>query len=173
MQKPATVSSVPRRVTEADIADILSWGVPRFQRRYPRCTEESVRPMLLMALRSSQFCFLCTDMAAGLFVAERTPWEPELTVQDVFIVAKARQKVEEGVSQTEAPDLYHGRAHAANILRVAFRWAVDVGAVAFHYGSSTGVDIEPMAEASGVGFDGRNVGLTKHITPEMRAALVA
>ena len=165
-QAPTYESTTPRRVVEAEIDELLEWGLPRFQIRYPRCTVDSVKPMLVMALYSNKFCFLRTSAACGLFIAEVTPWEPELTVQDVFVVGRPRHKGEE--DNAEPPALYRARVEAINICKAALRWSIDVGAVAFHYGSTTGVNIDPMADE--IGYDIRNSSFTKFITPEMREA---
>src|SRR5215469_5569672 len=75
----------PRPVVEAEIDELMSWGMPRYQEVYPRCIEESVRPMLIMGCRGGRMRFLRTVDACGLFIAEVTPWEPALFVYQVFV----------------------------------------------------------------------------------------
>lgn len=77
-----------RRVVEAELEELLDWGVPKFQVRFPRCSRESVMPMLRMATRGGKMYFVRTDNACALFVAEVTPWEPLLFVYEVFVVSR-------------------------------------------------------------------------------------
>jgi hypothetical protein len=136
---PTTV----RRVVPAEIDWILEWGIPRFQQRYPRCTPQAWYGELQLACNGGSFYFVRTDSACGLFVAIRTPEEPEITVLDRFVVKRR-----------EAAD-----AEALSIYRSALEWAKSIGAVAYTFSSSTGVKLDKIADA--LGADVRTYGYTK------------
>lgn len=110
----------PRPVVEAEIDELMAWGLPRYQEIYPRCTAESVRPMLILATRGGRTRFLRTKDAASLFIAEVTPWEPELFVYQIFVVAR----VNNGTSSKEA----------YRLIRDSRRWAESIGAIGFEFG---------------------------------------
>jgi hypothetical protein len=136
---PTTV----RRVVPAEIDWILEWGIPRFQHRYPRCTPQAWYGELQLACNGGSFYFVRTDSACGLFVAIRTPEEPEITVLDRFVVKRR-----------EAAD-----GEALSIYRSALEWAKSIGAVAYTFSSSTGVKLDKIADA--LGADVRTYGYTK------------
>ncbi|HSS24199.1 MAG TPA: hypothetical protein VLL82_07310 [Mycobacterium sp.] len=136
---PTTV----RRVVPAEIDWVLEWGIPRFQHRYPRCTPQAWYGELQLACNGGSFYFVRTDSACGLFVAIRTPEEPEITVLDRFVVKRR-----------EAAD-----AEALSIYRSALEWAKSIGAVAYTFSSSTGVKLDKIADA--LGADVRTYGYTK------------
>jgi hypothetical protein len=136
---PTTV----RRVVPAEIDWVLEWGIPRFQHRYPRCTPQAWYRELQLACNGGSFYFVRTDSACGLFVAIRTPEEPEITVLDRFVVKRR-----------EAAD-----AEALSIYRSALEWAKSIGAVAYTFSSSTGVKLDKIADA--LGADVRTYGYTK------------
>lgn len=127
--------STVRRVVAAEIDELIAWGLPRFQARFPRCTAQSIWPLLNEAVRGGRMLFVRTNSACGLFVAERTAWEPEIAVYDVFVV-KRREAADD-----ERDAIY----------RAGLQWAREVGAVSFQYGSSTGAKLESVAAA--IGFD--------------------
>ena len=107
-----------RPVVEAEIDGLMEWALEKYQEIYPRCTYDSVRPMLLMACRGGRMRFLRTKDATSLFIAETTPWEPELFVYQVFVVARI----------TGAPK------EAYRLIRASRRWAESIGAVGFEFG---------------------------------------
>lgn len=121
-----------RRVVEAEIDELMSWGMIRFRVRYPRCQPENVRPMLQLATRGGRMAFLRTDNACGMFYAEITPWEPELVVHEVFVVSRK-------VVPREVLNLY----------KAGREWAREIGAVEYEFGSSTGIDITAIARRVG------------------------
>jgi hypothetical protein len=160
MPAPVYESTVPRRVVEAEIDDLLEWGMPRFLHRYPRCTAESVRPLLMVATRGGRYNFLRTASACALFVAETTPWEPLLSVFDVFVVSRPARGpggrvVDEGAG---SPAWQAAKLEVPNLYKAGLAWARDIGAVTYHYGQSTGVDLDPIANE--IGHDVREVGYT-------------
>jgi hypothetical protein len=133
--KPDYAPSTVRRVVPAEIDWIIEWGLPRFQKTYPRCTPQSIWGLLNQACQGGPFLFVRTDSACGLFYAERTPFEPELSVRDAFVV-KRREGAD---SERDA------------IYRAGLRWAEEIGAVTYQYGSSTGVKLDKVAEV--IGYD--------------------
>lgn len=150
-------SVIPRRVVEAEIDEILEWGLPRFLDRFPRCTPESVRPMLLVGVRGGRFNFVRTGNACGLFCAEVTPWEPLLTVYEVFVVSKGPGVRDgAGVGPLEVPNIY----------RAGALWANEIGACGYRYGSSTGADIEPIATR--IGHDVKEISYFKRTPIDVR-----
>lgn len=118
-QKPVVEygDNEPRPVVEAEIDELLEWGLPKYQEIYPRCTAESVRPMLIMACRGGRMRFMRTANAASLFVAETTPWEPQLFVYQVLVVTRI-----------------YAPKEAYRLIRSAQRWAESIGAVGFEFG---------------------------------------
>lgn len=144
MAKPSYESTVPRPVEEADLVEFFDWGIERFLKIYPRATEGTVRPWLMQSLRMPSCRFVRTSIAFGLFYAERTPWEPELSVYDHFVVARAGRhgEIVQAIAQ---------RLEAPNIYKEGLRWSREIGAVTFQFGASTGVDLEPIAKM--LGFD--------------------
>lgn len=110
----------PWPVVEADIEELLEWGLPRYQEIYPRCTYDSVKPMLIVATRGGRMRFLRTKNGASLFIAETTPWEPELYVYQVFVITRITAPKE-----------------AYRLVRESWRWAHEIGAVAFEFGRAT------------------------------------
>jgi|SRR5215471_6641363 len=128
--------STARRVVPAEIDELIGWGLPRFQHRFPRCTPQSIYPLLMEATNGGRFLYVRTDSAQGLWIAERTPWEPELAVYDAFVVKK---RLEANDEERDA------------IYRAGLRWAEEIGAVTFQYGASTGVKLD--AVAAKIGFD--------------------
>lgn len=133
-----------RRVNEAELDEMLEWGVPKFQQRFPRCSRESVRPLLQTATRGGKLYFVRTDNACALFVAEVTPWEPLLFVYEVFVVSRI-------VAPWEVRKLYYAGRD----------WAKDISACGFNYGVSTGIkgeDFEPIARV--IGYTHTETGFT-------------
>lgn len=112
----------PRMVVEAEIDELMEWGLPLYQEIYPRCTEESVRPMLILATRGGRMRFLRTKEACSLFVVERTAWEPLLFAYQVFVVARFT---------TGASD-----RGAYRLVRASKQWAEEIGAVGFEFGKA-------------------------------------
>lgn len=150
LRPPTYDSTVPRTVVEADLEDLFEWGVPRFQRRYPRATEQTLRPYFTRAISDPRHRFLRTTLAFGLFVAGRTPWEPELMVSDIFVVGRAPIATLNG----EGPDkaLHKVGFEALNIYKAGKAWAESIGAWTFNFGQSTGIDLEPIAKRLGCDF---------------------
>ncbi|HSS23226.1 MAG TPA: hypothetical protein VLL82_02180 [Mycobacterium sp.] len=134
--KPDYAKTTVRRVVPAEIDWLIEWGLPRFQHRFPRCTPQSIWATLNLGCQGGAMYFVRTDSACGLFVAERTPWEPELAVYDVFVVKKRDAQNEE-----ERDAIY----------RAGLRWAEEIGAVTYQYGASTGVKLDAVAER--IGYD--------------------
>lgn len=141
--RPDYAPSTVRRVVPAEIDWLIEWGLPRFQKMYPRCTPQSIYALLNLACQGGQFLFVRTDSACGLFFAERTPFEPELVVRDAFVVKRR-----------EAAD-----AERDAIYRAGLRWAEEIGAVNYRYGSSTGVKLDKVAEV--IGYDVATYGFIK------------
>jgi hypothetical protein len=141
--RPDYARTAVRRVVPAEIDWIIEWGLPRFQHRFPRCTPQSIWPVLDAGCRGGPLLFIRTESCAGLFIAERTPWEPELTVHDVFVV-KRREAADD-----ERDAIY----------RAGLRWAEEIGAVCYTYASSTGVRLD--AVGAKIGFDVEIHGYTK------------
>jgi hypothetical protein len=128
-------SSGVRRVVEAEIDQLMEWGLPRFQVRFPRAREETIRPMLVLACRGGKLCFLRTDNAAAIFVATVTPEEPELSVYEYLLA-----------SRISVPD------EVAKLYRSGLKWAVSVGACSYTVGTSTGASIQKYMEQLGREF---------------------
>lgn len=124
-----------RRVNEAELDELLDWGLERFQQRYPRCSRESVLPMLRAATRGGKMYFCRTDDVCGLFFAEVSPWEPMLFVYEVFVVSRV-------VAAWQVKKIYQAGRD----------WAKSIGACGYRFGVSTGikgVDFEPLAKSIG------------------------
>lgn len=176
LMAPQTYDSViPRRVVEAELDELLQWAMPRLLQRWPRCTPESVRPMLLIATRGGRYCFLRTSVACALFVADRTWCEPDLVVESKFIISKPSSGMG-GTGRTrdgaEVGDLGTAPAHyravkleLPNLYKAGKKWAEDVGAVSYTYEQSTGSEIEPIAGEIGSdsSFSVHTVALNKPI----------
>lgn len=141
--RPDYAPSTVRRVVPAEIDWLIEWGLPRFQHAYPRATAQSIYPLLQLACQGGQMLFVRTDSACGLFYAERTPFEPELVVRDAFVV-----KRREGADD-ERDAIY----------RAGLRWAEEIGAVNYRYGSTTGVKLDKVAEK--IGYDIAVTGFIK------------
>jgi hypothetical protein len=127
----------PRPVVEAEIDELMEWGLPKYQEIYPRCTAESVRPMLIMACRGGRMRFLRTANGAALFIAETTPWEPQLYVYQVLVVTRIAVPRE-----------------ALRLWRAGERWAREIGAIAYEFGGAP----EDVAERIG-----RDKAVTRYI----------
>jgi hypothetical protein len=112
----------PWPVVEAEIEELLEWGLPKYQEIYPRCQYDGVKAFLILACRGGRMRFLRTNTATSLFVAERTPWEPDLFVYQVFVVARS-----------STGDAYK---EAYRLIRSSRRWAEDIGAVGFEFGKA-------------------------------------
>jgi hypothetical protein len=110
----------PRPVVEAEIEELMLWGLPKYQEIYPRCTYDSIRPLLLLACRGGRARFLRTKDATSLFFAETTPAEPELFVYQYFVVSRVNTG--------------NGYKEAYRLIRASQRWAESVGAVGFEFG---------------------------------------
>jgi hypothetical protein len=144
MPPPTYDSITPRLVTEADIDELLAWGLPRFQRRYPRATPEMIRPVLIAGTRGGRFRYLRTSVAQGMFEAVRTPWEPEIAVVDVFVVGRARQR--ENLTDDDKVLWKAQEQEVPNIIVAAYHWATDIGAVSFQVAQSTGINYQRVIE---------------------------
>lgn len=135
--------STVRRVVPAEIDELIGWGLPRFQQRFPRCTAQSIWPTLNLATQGGMMLFVRTESVCGLFVAERTPWEPDLAVYDVFVV-KRREAADD-----ERDAIY----------RAGLDWACEIDAVSYQYGASTGANLDKVA--STIGYNYRATGYIK------------
>jgi hypothetical protein len=143
MPKPSYESTVPRPVEEADLVEFFDWGIERFLKIFPRATEGTVRPWLMQSIRAPSCRFVRTSIAFGLFYAERTPWEPELSVYDHFVVAQSGRhgEIVKSIAQ---------RLEAPNIYKEGLRWANEIGAVTYSFGQATGIDLDPIAKLIGI-----------------------
>jgi hypothetical protein len=121
-------STAIRRVTEADLGELLEWALPIYQKRHPRATIESMLPLLRQACHDNHYRFLRTPDATGLFVFQTTPWEPAGEVIDLFVVAR------DG-AVTEAVKIY----------RAGLNWAKEMRAAEFWFAEDTGNELEPIA----------------------------
>lgn len=138
---PARQPHEVRAATEADLDWMMSWGYERFIMRYPRLSPQQAYQLLKAGLQLP-YRLVRTDEGAALFVATRAPWEPELVVYEVAVATmKARP------------------AQAIALYEEGLRWAQEIGAVEYKFGSSTGVDLTPIAER--IGCDIREQSFTK------------
>lgn len=110
----------PRLVVEAEIEELMEWGLPRYQEVYPRCTYDSIRPWLGLACRGGRLRFVRTDNAVGLFVAETTPEEPLLFVYQWIVVRRSS-------TGDQSKEAYR-------IIRAGERWGISIGAIGFQFG---------------------------------------
>lgn len=140
--QPEPQAADVRIASEADIDWMLSWGIQKFISRYPSLTPERAEAFLRLGMYDQNYRLVRTKHGAAMFMAARTPWEPELTVSDVF-VAMEQPAVRELIA------LYDW----------GFEWSKLIRAVEFQFGSSTGVDITPIAER--IGYDYKMVGFIK------------
>ncbi|HEV2225073.1 MAG TPA: hypothetical protein VGR84_18925 [Candidatus Acidoferrales bacterium] len=126
-----------RRVTIEEIPEIAEWAIPRFQKRHPRLTLAGMMPLLQAAAsgQSNAVRLVCSDNAVGMFAVERTPWEPEPVVCDVFVAGR------DAGSSFEAIRIYQDGE----------RWARALGAVEFRYGVDTDTNLDLLAER--IGYD--------------------
>ncbi len=153
-----------RRVVEADIEEMMAWVMPRIQKIYPRCTVDSVMPMIRLALAGGKLALLRTDNAVGLFCAETTPWEPDINVYQIFLVSRVRTD-DESAAFRDASEANQFRTSLAGglqptaILQAAERWARSIGARTFQYGQDSGEDFDAFAEK--VGYDVKTQGYVK------------
>lgn len=159
MPKPTYESTVPRPVVEAEIDELLEWGMVRLQHRWPRCTEQSIKPLLIMATRGGRYRFLRTSSAMALFEAVTDAFEPERIVRTIFVESKpsiggrGRPIVEDEGSApavTRASNL-----EIPNLYKAGKKWAEEIQAREYLYEESTGTDIEPISHD--VGTDSRRV----------------
>lgn len=127
---------VPRRVIEADLEEMCSWGIPRFLQRFPRLNRDGMLAFLRNAMGAPTVFFVRTPNANGLACATVTPWEPLPTVYETWVVSR-ETTVKTGIE-------------VLSIYRAMADWAKQIGAVEFRFGSDTGVDITPIAERLGV-----------------------
>lgn len=141
---------IPRSVREDEIDDLIGWGMPLFKHRFPRCTRETILPLLKIGVSSGRMRFVRTENAAGLFVADVTPWEPMATVNEVVVGSRM-------------PSL-----EIMSIYRAGKEWAQEIGACEYNYGASTGIDLEPIARR--IGYDRRWQGYTLTLTKEPMVA---
>jgi hypothetical protein len=141
--KPDYPRTAVRRVVPAEIDGLIEWGLPRFKHRYPRATAQSIYPLLTLACGGGPLLFIRTESCVGLFAADRTPFEPELSVSDVFVCKKR-----EGADD-ERDAIY----------RAGLRWAQEIGAVTYTFASTTGAKLDAVAEK--IGFDFPVSGFTK------------
>jgi len=174
-------STVPRRVVEAEIDELLDWAMPRFKHRWPRCTEQTVRPFLIMALRNGRYCFLRTGMAIALFEAVTDWTEPERVVKTIFVETQPSRgvrgtgKLSDGTEITDpaaAPGIYRAvKLELPNLYKAGFKWAIDISAAEFFYDDSTGADVEPIAEL--LGSDGRRITHSVNVKAALERAEAA
>ena len=142
-QADAVINRV-RPVGEADLEELLLWGIPRIQRRYPRCTAEGILPFLRMAMASNAFRFLRTDHAGALFQMVRTAWEPEPTVFVHFVIDRQDAETRETLGW-EVVELY----------QAGLAWAEALRAVSFRFDDDACIDLEPVAKRIGAGRSGK------------------
>lgn len=135
-----------RLVSSAEVDELVAWGLPKIQLRYPRATAQAIIPFLRNACRGGQVRFLRTDNGCGLFQIVQTPWEPLPIVEEVFVIVRE--------PQMNAKD-------ARRIYSAARTWADEIKAVAFEYGGSTGVDITPIARK--IGYEHRRYEFIKRL----------
>lgn len=129
--KPEYSRTTVRRVVHAELDEMISWGLPRFLRRFPRCTGEAMWPILALAVNGGAYYFCRTDNACGLFVVMTSPEEPEPFVVDKFVV-----KRREAADNEERDAIY----------RAGLEWAKSLNAVSYTFGSSTGVPLDGVAD---------------------------
>jgi hypothetical protein len=141
--KPDYARTTVRRVVHAELDELIEWGLPRFQKRFPRCTGQALWPMLAEATKGGTAFFVRTDSVCALFIAIRTPEEPELAVRDVFVVKKR-----DGMADDERDAIY----------RAGLAWAKQIDAVSYTYGSSTGAKLDDVEKV--IGHDIKNISYT-------------
>lgn len=121
-----------RPVVESDLAWILESGFKLFKKRWPRAQVGAMEALLRTAIQRPEFHLVRTDDGAALWHAYRLPWEPELTVADIFV----------GLMRRDAAQL-------VALYRSGLNWATSINAVDFRFGSSTGIDLSPIAKRLG------------------------
>lgn len=181
MNETSYDSTVPRRVVEAEIDELLAWAMPRFHHRWPRCTEQSVRPFLIMATRSGRYCFLRTSLCMALFESATDWTEPERVVRTIFVESQPSRGLRgtgvtgDGTVITDpgsAPGVYRGvKVELPNLYKAGFKWAVEIGAPEFFYDESTGADIGAVTDL--LGTDGHRVTHSVNIAEALARAQAA
>ena len=155
-----------RRMTDADLYDVWEWAYPRIAEIHPRCTEEGIWPTVRAALGENRCFFVRTENAVGLYIAETTPWEPLPTVYGVFLVGRTREDDVEGDRGADGQfrtSLAAGLQPIA-ILEAAYKWACDIKAFQFLFGTETKYDVSKFAER--IGYDHATHGFCKLIKKE-------
>jgi hypothetical protein len=104
-----------RAIGEADIEELLEWGVPAYQARGHKVTAEAILPLCRVAIGGFPFRALRTDYAFGVFAADKKPWEVTPAVVDLFLAWRDAEFVHQAVQ----------------ICRSARQWAKSVGAYEF------------------------------------------
>lgn len=135
-----------RLVPAADIDQMIPWMIEKIRLRFPRVDPGGLANYLKSATRDGQRRFLRTDNACALFQYEKTVFEPQPIVREIFVVSRD--------PQTAGFDIR--RLYSAGMA-----WAIDVRAVEFHYGGSTGIDITPVAKR--IGYDFRRFEFAKRL----------
>ena len=127
-----TDPKMPRAVTEADLDELLTWGLPLFQSHYPGATAERMLPLLRRACAGYPYRALRTDAAFGVFMIDAKVWHTAPIVFSLFIGW-----------QEDAP------LQAVRICRSAMEWAKSIKASHFELIECFG-NLGPIAERLGI-----------------------
>jgi hypothetical protein len=129
-----------RRVTEADLDELIPPSIPQFQKRWPNLTEETTYVFCKSLLGTNQALLVRTDNAWGAATVARPFFEPQAIVSERW-VASIRPATK-GLS-SEPLAIYH-----------AIRdWAKAIGAAEWTFGESTGADLTVIAREMGFDLD--------------------
>ncbi len=135
-----------RAVTEGDIEEFMLWAYPRYLERYPRFTPEAAVALLRMVIHNNDYQAIRTDACFGLFVAQRTPWEPMPTVFDISVIGRKEDHPNQ-----------HKDFEVVRIYRAGLEWAHAIKAVEFRFVSDFGYDLDAIAKRVGMDLDKRVV----------------
>ena len=135
-----------RTLTENDIEEFMLWCYPRYLERYPRFTPEAAVGLLRMVIHNNDYKAIRTDNCFGLFVAQRTPWEPMPSVFDISVIGR----------QEDHPN-QHKDFEVVRIYRAGLEWARAIKAVEFRFVSDFGYDLDAIAKRVGMDLDKRVV----------------
>lgn len=142
MRLPVEQLPKVRRIVEAEVEELCRGAIPLFKERFPNLELDRFVAFIKSNMHSNMFRFVRTDNAWGAANVRTTFFEPQLTVSELWVV-----KIKTSLRDPLA------------IYADFVSWGRSIKAAEFHFGSMTGIDIKPFAEA--IGFDKKHVSYAK------------
>lgn len=134
MEQSSYVPKV-RRVVEAEIEEIALRAQPLFNKRYPRMTKEGTIAWLRSIIYNNRWLFIRSAHAAGVAFCKQDVFEPLPVVVEFAVISWA-----------PASGLGNG---SVLIYREMLKWAEDLKAIEFWFGSANEFDLTPFAKRLG------------------------